>query len=274
MSATPIRQYDEYGTEKILTFFNKVVYTFDLKDAIDKGFLVPYDYYPIPIEMTNQEFDEYIELTKKIGKAYAIDDELISDAALMLAIKRARLQNNSISKLKWIKEEITTAENIEYTIFYVGDKIFDEAKKILGYEKKIPIHEFTHRQDMKERKSLLEQFEEKKIKALVAMKCLDEGVDIPPTRKAYLLASASVQREFVQRRGRLLRTSPGKEKAIIIDLISFPPENFFQIHRDSKYNAIRAAIKRELVRVQEFASLATNKFQALLEIHKAIDKYL
>jgi superfamily II DNA or RNA helicase len=100
------------------------------------------------------------------------------------------------------------------------------------------------------------------------MKCLDEGIDIPPTRTAYFLASASVSREFVQRRGRILRNSPGKKFATIYDLISVPPlEYIIRGKSDENYGAVRSAIRREYLRVKEFASLAENK-------HQALDKFL
>ncbi len=264
LSATPIRDYDETGTEKLLDFFGDIVFKFDLKDAIEQGFLTPYYYHPIPVNMQDGEFDEFIKLTKKLNRLHPDPKEPMSDSALKLAIKRARVLNNSRSKIDWIKQNIEASDEIEYTLFYVGDQIFDEVRTLLGYEKRIPIHEFTHRQSLSERKELLAQFQERTIKAFVAMKCLDEGVDVPPTRIAYFLASSSVEREFIQRRGRVLRKSSGKTHATIYDLISIPPYEYIAKGKsDENYNAVRSALRREFTRIKEFASLAENQHRAL-----------
>lgn len=272
LSATPIRSYDETGTESLLDFFGGVIFEFGLKKAIDGGHLTKYYYHPIPIYMYDDEFDEFIILTKKINRLHPDPKEPISDAALKLAIKRARVLNNSKSKIDWIESNIEANAEMEYTLFYVGDQIFDEVRSLLGYKKRIPIHEFTHRQNLAKRRELLDQFQKRIIKAFVAMKCLDEGVDVPPTRTAYFLASSSVEREFIQRRGRVLRKSPGKAHAIIYDLISIPPYEYIARGKsDENYNAVRSALRREFTRIKEFASLAENQHRALNEFIEIAD---
>ncbi len=263
LSATPLRNYDEEGTEKLLSFFGDIVFKFSLKEAVEQGFLTPYYYYPLPVYMLDDEFDEYIKLTQKINKLHPNPDNPMSDAALKLAIKRARVLNNTQSKVEWLRKNIPANEEMEYTLFYVGDQIFEEVRSLLGYEKRIPIHEFTHRQTLNQRIELIEKFQSKEIKAFVAMKCLDEGVDVPPTRTAYFLASSSVEREFIQRRGRVLRNSSGKNYAIIYDLISIPPyEYIIKGKSDENYKAVRSALRREFARINEFASLAENKHKS------------
>lgn len=274
LSATPVREYDEEGTGKLLEFFGDVVFKFGLQEAIEQGFLTPYYYHPIPVHMQDDEFDEYIILTQKLNRMHPSADNPMSDAALMIAIKRARVLNNSASKIDWIRQNIDASDDIGYTLFYVGDQIFDDVRSLLGFEKRIPIHEFTYRQSLSKRKDLLTQFQEGTIKAFVAMKCLDEGVDIPPTRTAYFLASSSVEREFVQRRGRVLRNSPGKTHATIYDLISIPPyEYIIRGKTDENYKAVRSALKREFTRIKEFASLAENKHRALNKFLEIADKF-
>lgn len=274
LSATPIRSYDEVGTEKLLDFFGGVIFEFGLKKAIDRGFLTPYYYHPIPVYMYDDEFAEFIKLTKKIHRLHPDPKEPISDTALKLAIKRARVLNNSRSKIDWIEKNIEANAEMEYTLFYVGDQIFDEVRSLLGYKKRIPIHEFTHRQNLAKRRELLDQFQKRVIKAFVAMKCLDEGVDVPPTRTAYFLASSSVEREFIQRRGRVLRKSPGKAHATIYDLISIPPYEYIAKGKsDENYNAVRSALRREFTRIKEFASLAENQHRALNEFIEIADVF-
>ena len=84
-----------------------------------------------------------------------------------------------------------------------------------------------------------------------SMKCLDEGVDVPSTQTAILMASTLNSRQHVQRRGRVLRKSPGKEKANIYDLVVFP-----NIKNEPDY--IKRIVKNEQKRYDEYADLADN----------------
>jgi superfamily II DNA or RNA helicase len=264
LSATPIRDYDEIGSEKIIEYFGDIVFKFELKEAIEQNFLTRYFYHPIPVYLKDDEFDEFIYLTKRLNRLHPDPNMPISEGALLLAIRRARVLNNSKSKIEWIKENIISSSEIKHTLFYVGDAIFDDVLRVLGVDKELIVHEFTHRQNLKERQDLLHRFSDGIVQAFVAMKCLDEGVDIPPTRNAYFLASSSISREFVQRRGRILRNFPGKEEAIIFDLISIPPKEYLDRGKfGENYSAVRSAIKREYKRITEFASLAENRHQAL-----------
>jgi len=263
LSATPIRQYDEDGTQGLLDYFTGLIFSFGLEEAIGE-YLTPYYYYPIPVEMTEEEFEDYIELTRRLNRLRGDPEEPISDAALMVAIQRARIQNNSISKLRWLDENIEAGADISFTLFYVGERLFAQTLKLLGSDKRIRIHEFTQNQTNKQREDLLSRFASGDLQALVAMKCLDEGVDIPQTRNAYFLASSSVSREFIQRRGRVLRKAEGKEHARLYDLISTPPRVFTQLGKSSAdYAAVRAAFGREYRRLKEFANLSMNKYEAL-----------
>jgi len=272
LSATPIRHYDEYGTEAILDYFGKVVFEFSLADAIGT-YLTPYYYYPLPVEMTEDEFAEFCVLTRKLQRYIRGPDEPLPEAAQKLAIKRARVMNNSTSKLDWLRNNIEEYAGFQHTLFYVGDKLFNQVKELLGVEKRVRIHEFTQRQNNREREQILERFSEGDLQALVAMKCLDEGVDVPPTRTAYFLASSGNPREFVQRRGRVLRRWEGKRHATIYDLISIPPFDFIELGEQSpNYAAVRAAVRREYRRVKEFAELAENHYQALDELFDIADR--
>lgn len=264
LSATPIRYYDEEGSAGILNYFGDIVFHFPLEDAIGK-YLTPYYYHPVPVEMTEDEFAEFCVLTEKLRRHIRADTGQLTEAGQMIAIQRARVQNNSVAKLDWLQENIERYAKFKYTLFYVGDRIFSDVQRLLGVEKRIRIHEFTHRQTSnEERQQILRRFADGDLQALVAMKCLDEGVDVPPTRTAYFLASSGNPREFVQRRGRVLRRFEGKEFATLYDLISIPPMDYIEmggVHPE--YNAIRSAIRREYRRIKEFASMAENHYQAL-----------
>ncbi|HRP37054.1 MAG TPA: DEAD/DEAH box helicase family protein [Candidatus Dojkabacteria bacterium] len=271
LSATPERHGDEEGTDVLFEYFGNVVYSFPIEKAIGK-FLTPYYYHPIPVELTEGEFEEYCQLTDQIVRLAGKEDDQSRDRLEKLAIKRARVQNNSVNKLEWIRQSISWMP-LDYSLFYAGDEIFENAKYLLGKELKVRIHEFTSRQSRSERKKLLSDFASQKIQSLMAMKCLDEGVDVPPTRVAYFLASSSNPREFVQRRGRVLRKYQGKDNALIYDLISIPPIKFIETGRKGqKYYAVKSAFAKEYRRVQEFASMAINKYDSMNDLFSMADQ--
>jgi superfamily II DNA or RNA helicase len=143
--------------------------------------------------------------------------------------------------------------------------------RLVGWEKGILVNQFTAEEKPKERQQLLGDFAGGNLQALAAMKCLDEGVDVPSTRTAYFLASSSNPREFIQRRGRILRKSPGKEHSIIHDLIAVPPVNMDK--GSPAFHAERSIVRRELQRFKEFANPALNKHQALDVIWELAEHY-
>lgn len=271
LSATPARHRDEEGSEAIFDYFGEEVFTLPMKEVIGK-YLTEYRYHPFPVEMTEDEFQRYCELSARISRLYATQKEDLIEKADRLAIERARILNNSISKLNWLRENLIDKPT-DYSLFYAGERIFNDVKLILSNDFQIRLHEFTSRQSPKERKSILKDFSSNEIQALVAMKCLDEGVDVPPTRIAYFLASSSNPREFIQRRGRILRKHPGKKEAVVYDLISIPPMFFIEQGRKSEYyRPVKNAVKRELSRVKEFAGMAQNEHSSLNELLDIIDK--
>ena len=125
------------------------------------------------------------------------------------------------------------------------------------------MHQFTVEETTAERGRLLKEFTQGRLQGLVAIRCLDEGVDVPSTQVAYILASTSNPREFIQRRGRILRKSPGKEHAILHDLIAVPSlGNGSRPPRPEAFNFERGILRRELARFREFADASLNRFQA------------
>lgn len=264
LSATPSRHFDESGTQALMRYFGGIVFSFGMPEAIDQGFLTPYDYYPEAVELEPDEFEEYRTLTEKIGRIAGIasgGSGSANEALQRLLQRRARLLNNSRSKVDWLRQKLLlkTAEELRYTLVYVGDILFAEVSEMIGRELQIPAHAFTSEQSRAERARLLERFQSGDLSVLIAMKCLDEGVDVPPTRSAYFLASTSNPREFVQRRGRILRRAPGKDHAEVFDAIAVPPETSSSANIDP---AERAALKSQMSRIQEFGQQARNSVEA------------
>lgn len=271
LSATPERYGDDEGTQFLKHYFDKVVFSLPLEKAIGE-YLCEYSYYPEPVELNESEFDEYVKLTKIIGRLMGSDKDENIEKAHKASIKRARILNNAEGKLDWLKNNMN-GKSLEYSIFYCGTQIFKPVKEILSHQYQVRLHEFTAKQTRKERKKLLQRFEEGELQALVAMKCLDEGVDVPPTRTAYFFASSANPREFIQRRGRILRKCEGKEEAVIYDLIAVPPVKYINEGRKGeKYQAVKSAFKREYMRVREFSELAKNKYTSLEKMFDIANK--
>lgn len=257
LSATPTRWYDAEGTNFLLDYFGKIVYSLSLTEAIQKGFLTPYYYYPILVELTDDEMIEYSELSSKIGSLIAQKNNSdVQEMLERLLIKRANILNNATNKIVEVSRLINEQELIFHTLFYCAPGQIDEVVQLLGWKNGLRIHRFTAHEDIPTRRRLLDEFANEKLQALVAMRCLDEGVDVPSTRTAYILASSSNPREFIQRRGRILRKAPGKESAIIYDLIAVPPAKAFS--DQISFNAEKSLLKRELRRFAEFADSSLN----------------
>ena len=262
LSATPNRWFDASGTTALRTYFGDTVYEFPLDKAIEKGYLCPYYYHPHLVELTNDEFEEYERLTEIISKLYYKNNADESNEALeRLLIKRATLLNRAENKLLRLAELLTDKiESIHHTLFYCAPGRIAPVIELLTHLD-LRIAKFTAKESTDERRELLEMFASGHLQALVAMKCLDEGVDVPSTQTAYILASSSNPKEFIQRRGRILRRSYGKEHAEIHDFIVVPSSEHRK-YSDGTFKVDRKIIERELRRFNEFAGMALNKFQA------------
>jgi DNA phosphorothioation system restriction enzyme len=270
LSATPDRWFDDEGSAALRAYFGETVFSFNLEEAIGVS-LTPYYYYPHLVPLSDDEMAEYEALSLKIARLINQVDTEKQAVLKMLLIKRANLLNKAVNKLETLSDLLDQERHIEHTLFYCAPGQIDDVMRLVGWEKGILINQFTAEEDAKERRELLANFANGNLQALVAMKCLDEGVDVPSTRTAYFLASSSNPREFIQRRGRILRKSPGKEHSIIHDLIAVPPVTFDQ---DSPaFHAERSIVRRELQRFKEFANPALNKHQALDVIWEIAEHY-
>lgn len=288
LSATPERYFDEIGTQSLLGYFGEVLQPeFTLRDAIERGALVHYLYYPILIELTELESFNYAKLTKRIGRVLQYKEREKSDiisevnnADLKpLLIQRARLIGAAENKLKALHELMINRRDTTHTLFYCSDGTPDtggrsslhqlkEVTRILGVEIGYRISTYTAGTPLLERERLRHQFENAELQGLVAIRCLDEGVDIPAIKTAIILSSSGNPRQFIQRRGRVLRPHPGKERATIFDMIVLPPE------LDRKTLEVeRNLLKKELRRFVEFADLADNAGEARMKLFDLQKQY-
>ena len=273
LSATPNRWFDNEGTAALKRYFRETVYEFSLRKAIEEGCLCPYCYYPHLVELTDEELDEYKNLTDRIARLYrhANTDEP-NEALERLLIKRATLLNKAENKLQVLEQLLEDRnEPLHHALFYCAPGQIDSVLPMLT-DLGLRIAKFTAEESTTERRELLEMFASGHLQALVAMKCLDEGVDVPSTQTAYILASSSNPREFIQRRGRILRKAPGKEHAEIHDLVAVPPQAYRQ-YPSATFAAERKIVARELKRFNEFAEMALNKFEARDTIWELVEDY-
>jgi DNA phosphorothioation system restriction enzyme len=275
LSATPERHYDDIGTQNILDYFGDILQPeFTLKDAIEQGALVHYLYYPILVELTESESEQYLKLTRIITRklTYQTTDELDTPDITPLLMQRARLIGAAANKLTALKTLMETRLDTSHTLFYCGDGSSDSTQQlaavthILGQELGYRVNTYTAATPLTDRENLRHQFESGALQGLVAIRCLDEGIDIPAIKHAVILASSTNPRQFIQRRGRILRPDSGKDRATLYDMIVLPPE------LDRETLAIeRNLLKRELLRLIEFADLADNAATArsqLLQLQK------
>ncbi|MEG0235352.1 MAG: DEAD/DEAH box helicase family protein [Cetobacterium sp.] len=278
LSATPDRQGDQKGNEIIEKYLGNVVFQFSLEDAIKGGFLTNYKYYPYFVTLSEDEEKEYIELSKKIAsmsfsKNSNLKDRKKESTALeMLLFKRARLLNLTNSKIEKLLEVID--EDSFNNLIYVGagksreeyensdQKFIDKTIEAISEKLDFKLMKFTSQESKDEREVVIKKFIEKDINAVVAIKCLDEGINIPSIERAYILGSTSNYREYVQRRGRILRKSDNKSIAEIHDFLVIPRSyESYQPIQDSNFSIEKKMVEGELKRLEEYNSLALNKYR-------------
>ncbi|AGB42044.1 DNA phosphorothioation system restriction enzyme [Halobacteroides halobius DSM 5150] len=292
LSATPKRHFDQEGTKAIFDYFDKQVYHFGLKRAIADGFLTQYYYYPQIVYLTNEEYDEYLKISKKAYKSLAHTDEgtELTEVAKRLLIKRARLVAGATNKLDELRELMKERTESNYNLVYCGSTYVEDefsnremrqieaVTRILGNELNMRVAKFTAEESMEERKKIIKNFSDgETLQSIVAIKCLDEGVDIPAIENAYILASSTNPREFIQRRGRVLRQFKGKDFAYIYDFITLPrPIEEVPLIDQQLLKYDLSLVEKEVKRAKEFASLAENHRKALKpleEIEEVYNKY-
>ncbi len=276
LSATPASRREDEFAEKLVDFFGGKVYDLPIEYAIDKGYLVKYNYYPIYVNATREDEDKFNKYTRLMQSC--IKNGVVIDLENLAKYKRSRLRTISmaeekIEKINWILSQVRESDHF---IVYCGDGKLSEAgedlrhiqyiKNILdslGYK----ASQFTADESMEDRMKIVESFNRGMIDAMVAIRCLDEGINIPSIEGALILSSNDDYREFVQRRGRILRTYYNKYKEIektianIYDVIVLPSDD----------NMAFAAI--ELRRFNEYARLAENKEECMEELSDLLIRY-
>jgi len=265
LSATPIRQYDEEGTDALFSYFGEVCFQFTLEDAIGRC-LTPYDYHVHFVSLTANEMDHWQELTNHISRlAWKIKGG-IKDSYLDNLLRQRRLVlETAVAKIDTLSRLLDQEDpkQLRYTLIYATDKDPTQLEQVnnLLNERGVLFHQLTYEEtaNRETTRRILSSFQDGQLQAITAKRVLDEGVNVPQIKTAFVLASTTVKRQWVQRRGRLLRTCKpiGKTHAVIHDFISVPPgaadAGAVQLDEDA-----RKIVRSELERVWEFAKLCRN----------------
>jgi DNA phosphorothioation system restriction enzyme len=285
LSATPERWRDEVGTERVREYFGPTVFHYGLAKAIEDGILTPYRYYPVPVELREDEIEEYMALTRMLTRYVDSDEDgPVSDAAKMLLIRRARLIASAAEKLPRLADDLQSRRSDTHILVYCGDgqvegpepmstvRQVDEAVRMIGRDLGMTCAKYAAETSPERRKEVLRHFANGDIQVLVAIRCLDEGVDVPATKVAFILASSTNPKQFIQRRGRLLRRSPGKRRAEIYDYFASP--SLADVPQESpEYPVARGLLANQMKRAQEFASLAENAPVARLALRDLVNHF-
>lgn len=278
LSATIERYRDEEGTKKIFDFFGKKCIEYPMSRAISEDKLTKYHYHPILVTLNDLEIEEYLRLTKLVRQNSYPNSKgkvELTKKGEMYAIQRARLIAGCQNKLPKLKEEMSRHLDENNLLVYCGTsklagdngeelKQIDVTCRMLGIELGMKIDRYTSRESAEERIDIKNRFQNGDLQALVAIKCLDEGVNIPGIKTAFILASSTNPREYVQRRGRVLRKSNGKDYAVIYDFITLPFDIYkISLLHESLIEDFKTLATNELKRIEEFGNLSMNPSEAM-----------
>jgi len=271
LSATIKRHMDKAGSNALMKYFVEKCIEYPLERAIKEGKLVHYDYIPIPVYLTEYELRKYKDLSRKLKRYIVIKNGKmkISDAGKPIIYQRTRLLAGAENKIELLMNLFMKYHNDNNILVYCGaanvedEELGVESRQIdlvtrkLQTEFGMSVKRFTAEENLKERESIKKYFSQGMYQVITAIKCLDEGVNIPGIKTAFIMSSSRNPKEFVQRRGRLLRKSDNKTKAVIYDFITLPREldNVSQ----SDFDEDKSILVGEIARMTEFCSLADNR---------------
>ncbi len=280
LSATFDRHGDEEGTDCLKYYFGEKCIEYDLQRAIKEGKLTPYYYYPVVVYLDEEEIERYRDISYKASKECHKDKQgnvKITEKGKMLLLQRARIVAGAKSKLDELRNQMQQYKDDTHILVYCGatkvqtfeydESEYDEegerqivaVSKILGNELGMKVTHFTSNESAEEREIIKNKFAmADPYQAIVAIKCLDEGVNIPSIKTAFILASTTNPKEYIQRRGRVLRLAKNKPYAVIYDFVTLvkPLDEVNPYSAD--YNCERALAKRELARIKEFGEISLN----------------
>ena len=286
LSATPWSSKEEEKENLLKTYYGGIVADYSISDALSDNVLTPYQYFMHTFHLSDEETEEYQKLSVEIGKIIAVREQggsINEQILLAISMKRSRLIGSAENKFGLLETLLKSIKKDKHTLFYCGDgSVIDERSDDVADNPSIRdiervasiLHEqgwtssrFTADESLKERRQIIDDFKLGFIDAMVSIRVLDEGIDIPACKQAFLLASSRNERQFIQRRGRILRKTPGKDFSVIHDFIVLPSEN------NGIDDCLKKLIESELERVIEFAHVAINKIIIYEQAKKVANYY-
>lgn len=295
LSATLDRHRDDAGTALLYNFFGRKCIEYPLSRAIDENKLTKYKYYPVMVYLNEEELGSYESISYEMAKCLIKDKNgkwKLNKKGEILALKRSRVVAGAAGKLTALREVIEPYKNDQNLLVYCGATyVLDETSdhttadsgdvkqieavtKILGREFGIAASKFTAEEDIVTRGDIIRQFQSGGLQAIVAIKCLDEGVNIPGIKTAFILASTTNPKEYIQRRGRVLRKAPGKAFAEIYDFVTLPrPLDEVPGLTEDQMKRDLSLVRKELARMIEFGRLSLNPMDAESLISELRDVY-
>lgn len=301
LSATPERNYDGLANLEINRIFNDThpyIVSFTMEEALKRGSLCSYKYFPVLVELTESEYLSYFDISIQIARIFAAENGDVKENEILkkLLMIRSSIINKAANKLPAFKKIISDlfSENgkLEYMLVYTPEgslpeelqevyednvddlKIIDEyTRAVREVAPDIYVSQYTSKST--NRSSILEDFSSGNINVLTSMKCLDEGVDVPRSEYAIFCSSTGNPRQFIQRRGRVLRKHPDKTMATIYDLVVVPQIQEYGNDEDFMLfnNINRRLLKKELKRVYDFSCLALNSTFTEDTLRKHLDYF-
>ena len=273
LSATPERYYDPDGTERVLDYFGLIIYEYGIKEAQEDRILSKYNYYPFLVELTPQEEKDIEELTKRLGKEIAIDfkkqisekEKVLPTSAKRIMQERAKIIKKAENKLNALRQILDENKGkLKQCIVYCEDTEQLDAVQCVFDDLKIDSYVKYHSKILN-RQEALNLFKKKNCNFILSMHCLDQGIDIPSCESLILLSSSGNPREYIQRRGRVLRNPPNKIKPVvkIFDIFAFP---------QGLEEMYRGLVMTQLVRAWEFISCSQNP-EAKMKLEKILNAY-
>jgi superfamily II DNA or RNA helicase len=296
LSATIELHGDEEGTQKIFDYFGEKCIEYNIERAIDEGKLTRYKYFPVICILTQRELAKYNELTHELSKCMSKDKNgkmRLNEKGKKIALARARIVAGATDKITKLEECIHSYTNENHILVYCGATRIESPEQeyldvddedirqidlvtgLLGNKLKMGVHQYTSKENMPTRTIIKKDFSEgNSIQAIVAIKCLDEGVNIPEIRTAFILASTTNPKEYIQRRGRVLRLSKNKDHSEIYDFITLP----YAIQdipsvTDIQLKNVSTLVNNEIARAEEFSRLSMNMVNAQIVIDEIKSAY-
>ena len=272
LSATPYSGTSAQKGTELMNFFGGQVFNLPIEVALERGFLVPYNYYPIYVHATEDEEKQFKYYTQKILSCFKNNRCINPDLLVKSLRNRLRIISMAEGKQAHIDEIINRITERDHFVVYCGDgRLFDnntgeELRHIQSIKRVLTAHgfkssQFTASENMAVRMELVDAFNKGEISAMAAIRCLDEGINIPSIKSALILSSNDDYREFVQRRGRILRKYYNKSYANIYDVIVLPNHD------------LQGWAKIEFRRFHEYARLAQNWSDIEPELQSQLTEY-